>query len=340
MSVVQGLRGWCLLACLFTGGVGAQDLVEAAVDAETAPIRDMETVVVRGVQPGPGLWRVSKDGHVLWILGTVSPLPNQIEWRADEVRDVIARSRQVLLPPAVSFDADVGFFGKLALAPSVWKVMRNEDGAELSDVLAPELLARWRALKQRYLPRDGGVERRRPMFAAAELQSAALKSIGLGQKPVVWPVIEAAAKAANITPTSTTWKINIEDPKAAVREFRQGGMDDSVCLERTVGLIERDLPTLVERANAWAVGDIEALRRSPYEDVSGACMQALTESNFVRNRGYGDLKIRVRQHWLAIAEDALQRNPETFAMLPVDRLLEADGYLAVLEARGYEIASP
>ncbi len=340
MSVVQGLRGCCLLMCLLAGGVSAQEVMEVPVDAGAAPIRDMEAVVVHGVQPGPGLWRVSKDGHVLWILGTVSPLPNQIDWRADEVRAVIARSGQVLLSPGVVFDADVGFFGKLALAPSVWKVMRNEDGAELGDVLAPPLYARWRAVKQRYLPRDGGVERKRPMFAAGELQAAAMKSIGLGQKPVVWPVVEAAAKAAGITPTSTSWKIKIEDPKAAVREFREGGMDDVVCLERTVDLVENDLPTLVERANAWAMGDVEALRRSPYEDAGAACMQAITQSGFVRNRGFGDLKAGVRQHWLSIAETAVQRNEETFAMLPVDRLLEADGYLAALQARGYEVESP
>jgi hypothetical protein len=31
--------------------------------------RVLDTVVVSGVQPGPGLWKVSKDGHALWILG-------------------------------------------------------------------------------------------------------------------------------------------------------------------------------------------------------------------------------------------------------------------------------
>ncbi len=340
MSALHSLRSCCLLICLLAGEVSAQELAEGAADTGAVPIRDMDAVVVHGVQPGPGLWRASKDGHVLWILGTVSPLPSKIDWRADEVRAVIARSGQVLLSPGVVFDADVGFFGKLALVPSVWKVMRNEGGAQLVDVLEPALYARWRAVKQRYLPRDSGVERKRPMFAADELQAAAIKSIGLGQKPVVWPVVDAAAKAAGITPTSTSWKIKIESPRAAVLEFREGGMDDAACLERTVALVESDLPTLVERANAWAMGDVEALRRSPYEDAGAACMQAVTQSAFVRNRGLGDLKAGIRQHWLSIAEAAVQRNEETFAMLPVDRLLEADGYLAQLRARGYEVESP
>lgn len=320
--------------------------VHAAQSAEpgsapaTAPIRDLDTLVVHGVQPGPGLWKVSKDDHVLWILGTVSPLPDRIQWQSGEVEAIIARSQQVLLSPSLSFNADVGFFGMLALAPAAWKAMRNEDGATLEDVLPPALHARWQAQKRRYLGRDGGVERKRPMIAANELYAAAIKSAGLGQKPVIWPVVEKAAKAAGIKPTSTTLKFEIDDPKAAIREFRAGGFDDLACFERKLVSVERDLPRLVERANAWAVGDIEALRQLPLEDADGACLRAVADSGFARNRGYGDLRERGYRHWMTIAEDALRRNNETFAMLPVDSLLAADGYLARLQARGYEVETP
>ena len=37
---------------------------------------DMEAVVVAGVQPGPGLWKVRHGDHLLYVLGTQSPLPN------------------------------------------------------------------------------------------------------------------------------------------------------------------------------------------------------------------------------------------------------------------------
>lgn len=308
--------------------------------AGAAPIRDLETLVVHGVQPGPGLWKVSKDGHVLWILGTASPLPGRIQWQSAEVEAIVARSQQVLLTPSLSFDADVGFFGMLALAPAAWKAMRNEDGAKLEDVLPPALYTRWQVQKRRYLGRDGDVERKRPMIAANELYAAAIKSAGLGQKPVVWPVVQKAAKAAGIKPTSTTLKFEIDDPKAAIREFRTGGFDDMACFEHKLASVEHDMPRLVERANAWAVGDIAALRDLPLEDADGACLRALAESGFARNRGYGDLRERGRGHWMAIAEEALRRNRETFALLPVDGLLAADGYLARLQARGYEVEAP
>ncbi len=109
-------------------------------------------------------------------------------------------------------------------------------------------------------------------------------------------------------------------------------------------LVERDLPKLVERANAWAVGDMEALRQLPYESAAETCMEVVTHSAFGRNRGYGygygDVRERGRHHWLSIAETALRKNRQTFALLPVDGLLAADGYLTLLQERGYEIESP
>ena len=75
---------------------------EPASTPDPAPIRDLETLVVHGVQPGPGLWKVSKDDHVLWILGTASPLPDRIQWQSGEVEAIVARSQQVLLPPSQS----------------------------------------------------------------------------------------------------------------------------------------------------------------------------------------------------------------------------------------------
>ncbi len=105
------------------GPVGADNAV-----ADTGPIKDLETLVVTGVQPGPGLWRVSHEGNVLWILGTVSPLPAKMEWQSAEVEAVIADSQQVLLPPSVTMSAEVGLFRSLALAPSALKAMRMPMG--------------------------------------------------------------------------------------------------------------------------------------------------------------------------------------------------------------------
>lgn len=312
----------------------------ASAAAGEGPIVDLDAMVVVGVQPGPGMWQVSRDGHVLWILGTIAPLPADITWQADEVEQVIAQSQQLLAAPSVMIDADVGFFGRIALVPSAMKAMKNEDGATLQDVLPADLYARWLPLKARYLGRDGGVEKKRPMIAAGELYQAAIKKSGLSRKPVVWPVVEAAAKHSGLKPTSTTLTLKVSDPKDALREFRAAGMNDSACFGSLLNAVQNDLPTMVERANAWAVGDIEALARMPREDPTAACSDAISSTEFARRRGMDRLKQRMQEHWLGIARQALKDNASTFAVLPLSDLLGADGYLATLRAEGYEVTAP
>ena len=64
--------------------------------ADAPPITDLATMVVSGAQPGPGMWKVSKGDHVLWILGTLSPLPKKMEWVSGDVEDVIAQAQEVI----------------------------------------------------------------------------------------------------------------------------------------------------------------------------------------------------------------------------------------------------
>src|SRR5262249_39937863 len=45
----------------------------------------VDEIVVSGEQPGPGLWKVTKGDHVLWILGTLTPLPKRMTWRSGEI---------------------------------------------------------------------------------------------------------------------------------------------------------------------------------------------------------------------------------------------------------------
>lgn len=301
---------------------------------------DMESMVVTGVQPGPGMWKVSKGDHVLWILGTLRPLPNDITWLSRDVDAVLDQSQQVLEAPNVTVDAKIGIVRGLLLLPSAMKAGKNPDDAGLREVLPADLYARWAVLKQKYIGRDKGIEKKRPIVAANELYEKAIRKSGLGRKPVISPVIDAALKRRKLKPTPTSVKIVIEDPKAAIRDFGEGGINDTDCFRKTLSRLENDLPLMVERANAWAAGDIEALRRLPYDDQQAACFTAFTQSSAVRKRGWDDLPQRLEATWLAAAESALGRNQVTFATLPISELLKPEGYLAKLRAKGYLVEEP
>lgn len=306
----------------------------------TRPIRDEAPIVVTGALPGPGMWKVSRNGHVMHVLGTVSPLPKRMEWISRDVERVLAQSGEVVFGPSYMVDTDLGFFGKLSLLPSLIGVRRNPDGKLLRDVVSPESYARWLALKQRYIGRDGDVEKMRPIFAANELYEAATEDAGLTGKRIVSPVIEAAIKEHRIRRTDPRVKTTLTNPKAALKEFRSESLGDRDCFDKMLANLETDISRMAERANAWAVGDVEALRNLPLGDQYQTCQNALMQASVAQKNGLGNAESEVRKAWLGAAENAIANNAISFAILPMSELLKPDGYLAALEAKGYVVESP
>lgn len=331
-NVLVGL----LLAWVIVVPATAQGSIPQAVP----PIRDEAPVMVTGALPGPGMWKVSRNGHVMHVLGTVSPLPKRMEWIPRDVENVLAQSGEVVLGPSYVLDTDLGFFGKLSLLPSLIGVRKNPDGKLLRDVVSPEAYARWLALKQRYIGRDGDVEKMRPIFAANELYQAAIEDNGLTGKRIISPVIDAAIKAHDIKSTNPQVKATLRNPKAALKEFRSESLSDVDCFDKMLRNLETDVTRMAERANAWAVGDIEALRNLPLGDQYQTCQDALTQAAVAQKHGLGNVEAEIRQAWMLAAESAIANNVVSFAVLPMSELLKADGYLVALQAKGYVVEAP
>jgi hypothetical protein len=309
-------------------------------DAAAPDIASLDTIVVTGVQPGPGLWRVSRGSHVLWILGTLSPLPRDMTWLADDVDQTIAASQVVLSSPGVDLDADVGFFGRLALLPSLARIRNNPDGRTLEEVLPPELYARWKVLKAKYIGRSGKVEKWRPLFAAGELYREALDKQKLSDSGQIGKVVSKSVKRHGITRVDTHVKVKIQEPRAAIKAFKAEELDDVECLRQVLDRLEADLGTMAARANAWAVGDIETLRALPQDSPVRTCFDAIAQTRFARDRGIDDLPARVETAWLDAAEQALREHETSFGTLSIGDLIKPDGLLAKLAARGYEVEAP
>lgn len=317
-----------------------QGAAPPAVEAAAPAIVDMDVVVVSGVQPGPGLWKFHKGDRVLWVLGTLSPLPRDITWRSRDMDAAIAQSQLALQPPRLSVGADIGLFRRLSLLPSMLKLRKNPDGAKLQDVLPADLYARWQVLKLKYIGRDNGVESWRPLFAASELYRAALKKSGLDETGIVGPAIAKAVAAAGIETRSSSLPLKVEDPKTALKAFNASTLDDVACFRKTLDRLETDLAVMTTRANAWATGDIDALRALPYEDQHEACLSALTGSGLSQELGIDDVQARMAEHWYRSVDEALKEQRVVFTILPIAQLLKADGVVAKLQSKGFEVEAP
>src|SRR5580700_9541065 len=126
----------------------------AAARSEPAasPPAEIVEIEVTGERAGPRMWKVSKGEHVLWVMGTLEPLPKRMTWRSKAVEDVLSQSQEVLPSrPAFGFS-----WNPIAALRLYWQwrgIQKSPDHATLKSTLSPDLYARFSALRQRYAPR-------------------------------------------------------------------------------------------------------------------------------------------------------------------------------------------
>lgn len=314
------------------------NLPEATATEGGSPTDAVEEILVVGEQAGPGLWKVSRGDHVLWIMGTLKPLPKKMTWHSSQVEQVLAQSQEYITPPAVSLHVDK--WDKLMLLPSLIGVRNNPDGQKLQDLVPPDVYERWLVLKKKYIGRNSAIENWRPIFAANELYEKAIDKTGLTHSTNIMDVLRDVAKKNNVTKAGPGTVTNIEKPKQLVKKFKQSPLDDLNCFVKTLERLETDLDSMKARANAWATGDLAALRQLTYVDHDEVCRSAIFGASLASELDMQDVPARKREYWLAEAEASLARHASTFSILPIADLLRPDGYLAALKAKGYIVEEP
>jgi hypothetical protein len=208
-------------------------------------------------------------------------------------------------------------------------------------VLPPDVYARWQVLKDKYIGNDDGVERDRPLFAAEKLLHAGLKKNGLVQNMAVSSQIEKIAKQNKVKLTWTMLGIELDDPRRTLKEFKRTQMEDLACFTRTVENLDTDIGTMRLGANAWANGNLADLARLDLAKRDEVCVDALLNSSLAKTTpAFQNVRERIRANWMKAAEKSLADNTSTFALLQMKDILDPNGYLAGLKAKGYTVESP
>jgi uncharacterized protein YbaP (TraB family) len=321
----------------------AQQQEPAAAPApEAAQVEEGEKVLVVGQRPGPGLWKVSKGENVMYVFGKYGPLPTKMVWRSHEVEAILAKSQEYLTEPSAK--ATVGFWGGVKLVgslPTLVNLQNNPDDAKLQDVVPPETYARWLALKEKYLPDNRKVENLRPIFASGQLFRAGLERAGLTTKDQLEVTLQKLQKQSKIKVTRSNIEANLPDAGKLAKEFLNSKMDDAACFATTLAQLETDIDQMRVRANAWAIGDIDTIRKLDFADRESTCRAAVESSTALQSRPeLLAMRAKSRALWLENAEKALDNNASTFAVLRMNDILSPNGLVAALQAKGYKVESP
>src|SRR5262245_18467307 len=291
------------------GAVAAACLLLQPLASRAQAQEEMETVLVTGEQPGPGLWKVSRDGHVMWVFGTIFEVPDTIAWRTKDLEARIAESQEVLYPGWPDVRLDVSVFQALTMVPLAFKAAKNPEGAKLKDALSTEDYARWLRLKQKYLDDDDDIEKYRPMVAEEKLRNARAKKTSKaffkGLKfTSVDEVVRKLAKKHDVrihNLPAVERKIKVEKPRAILKAARDQDFAEGECVGRNLERIEKEdalgPPVFdVASTNAWARGDIAGLRARPAPDRGLEPEDCLTASlNAAMKREDADLPEELRR---------------------------------------------
>lgn len=299
---------------------------------------ELDKVVVVGKIPGPDLWMVTKGENTLWILGTQSPMPKKMKWESKPVELTIKESQAFVLSPKVT--TDLNFFQKISLIPSIAGIENNPEKQQLKDVLPADVYQRWLTLKSQYLSKDKAVEESRPMFAAYRLYDKALKKSGLSEKEKVYKKVRRLAKRNRLKMIQPEIKLNIKKPRKAIKKFKKSSINDLECFTKTLDRVEKDIPSMIIRAEAWASGDITRIKSLDYPDQVKACDDAFMNSDIAEDTGTDDLVDQVKQVWLEKAEQSLNEYESTFSVLPIRDLVGDNNYLDDLRAMGFTVVEP
>jgi uncharacterized protein YbaP (TraB family) len=296
--------------------------------AGDAPPAQLDELVVTGERSGPGLWHVHRGTAQMWVLGSISPLPKGITWRATEVEKVLASTDRVLVPKPL----EIGIVRILWLLVTERSLIMVRGGKRLRDVLPPDLRARFALDRSKYTSDADKWEHFRPIVAAAFLQQAAFHQVGLSARIDLGAAVRSLAKKHDVHVEEV--KIaGVGDVLEALKSMPPA--TENTCVQASLTTVEKDLPRLMDRARAWATGNVERIESLPEPAEVAACLAALDSG-----AAAGDLVGRVRSAWLASMEKYLQAGGTTLAVVNMDLLLGRGGLLDVLRAQGYEVEEP
>ncbi|MEO8313529.1 MAG: TraB/GumN family protein [Pseudomonadota bacterium] len=378
-------RSTLAIACLAVMATAlAQD---AGRGVAQEPYDELEQVLIVGERTPP-LWKLTRKGHVLWILGTYRPQPRNVQLKSQRLSKLISESQEVILP-GFAYVASSNF----GLMPEIMKSDRNPAGVTLKDLMPADAYTKWVTLRQKYSNgtatetvepkfnwgisgkdakwvvltqsyRGGdGIDSMRPTMAWEALRRAAMDRLELANYDIEGAVSDIAMQhkipVRRLRVGRTIMFVFTADPLLkeygsknfnAAEALNKTDFGDVGCLTGNLDLLEPVLEMQKARAGAWARGDIQAFSSADTGLRLNDCMMKLVASvSVARLPGSSDAEKaqeryfrasrnsakEVQEGWIDEVRDAVKKNTVTFSVVPIDRLLADDGYLAALRDKGF-----
>lgn len=372
------MRGFSIAFAVFalaSGAVRAQP-AEPGLEAgpETAPPQE---VLVEEEREGPSFWRVHDGDTEIYVLPSVTYLPDNFVWNDRGVARLLERADSVLTTARV--EASAGDKARLMGAMlSTMTIKRGRlfmpKGETLASHVGPDLaraydaalakaearkVSRKKNRKDEEVSRglddiddaalakemeDADPKRVHPFIQANQLWDAAVDGAGLKTFGAVEKRVSRLADRADVPVRAMIEKnLAFKDAKNFLTSMKDFAPEtDSACIADSVDFAEKRLGRAHALAEAWAGGDVETLVRYAEPPRESACMQAVSrELGGLATFGGATLAEISGPDLVAGAiADALKKPGLRLAIVHADGWLSKGGALETLRARGVSVDDP
>jgi len=303
-----------VFACSSGTSARAQDL------SEGSPVTTVDEVIVSARRSEAPIWQVTQGDSTLILVGAISGVPRDVEWRPEALEAATRRSQRILFPQeGRASPADV-----FRLIWRIRTIASLPKGATTADYLSPEVQARLDVVMADQ--RNDGWRTSSLMILSMDLLSDKA-GYERGRTRNATDVIKKAARDARIPvrPVGTVRGDEIVDSLITAPPATY-----AVCLERALAAAEAGPEGAAIRIQDWRARRVPEVMAQPLEQALGLCWP------------WGDPEIAplLRRQWAEAIQTALGEPGVTMAVAQLRVLAETGGVLDALEAQGYEVEGP
>ena len=293
----------------------------AQEEAVPSPSTLVEEVEVIGRLPGPAMWRVSTPNSQIWLLALPGGMPQGVKWNTARVAKARDGARELVLPPV----ATLGIGDMVKLLLSSGRLVYLPSGQTVRSDMSADLRARWEQAVQTVGEKPEHYDHFRPVVAA----------VALSQDVGKWAKLDPSGGRFQVAVIAKLHKVKIRNLASyRVLDLAKGLAETPDDVSRACLSLAADAALTVKDdalkgAEAWARGDLAALRRS--NDLAVQCNSAVP---LVR------LRDRVAADWAKDLKAELAKPGKVMVAADLDNLTRKGGLLDQLKAEGLDVIGP
>jgi uncharacterized protein YbaP (TraB family) len=313
-------------ATIATAAVLAALCTATRADNAPPPVQDwtVETVVVTAKKPGPAFWHIANGKSDVWIIGTLGPVPDDLNWDTGRLQYLLTGAKVLLLPPR----------GQVGPLEGIWflitsgDVLRQPDGTLLESTLPPPLKARFIAVRNNLHKDADDYSEYKASVAGFILERDFLRANDLSASQPL-KTIEGLAERATV-PSRRVATYEALDVIKEVPSLSNAG--NWTCMKDSLDDIDVMGKHARPAAEAWATGDLDGIKAHYSDPRALDCLGQSASFSKLWARGVNDT--------LSALNAALKSPGKTIAVVSIGELLRKNGIVDRLKAEGFTVDGP